>query len=175
MATRNHTPSVARLIVAASRALDLYEAGNLAGALSALDGFHARPLPERPEWLATELERQSDAAMHGQPVPAAALDVSSWPGTGSARRWASRCSSPSCRFAWPCVAPERRWGPRPWPPSRSAATSGAPSSARRATRRRPRRSPRRAWPSAGHGRSSATSSLARSTTRASLSASPSAS
>lgn len=74
MATQNDTPSVARLIVAASRSLECYEAGDLSGALAALDGFHARPLPERPEWLATELERQSDAALHGQPIPAAALD-----------------------------------------------------------------------------------------------------
>ena len=48
--------------------------GDLSGALAALDGFHARTLPERPEWLATELERQSAAALHGQPIPAAALD-----------------------------------------------------------------------------------------------------
>lgn len=74
MATSNSTPTVARLIVATSRSLECYEAGDLPGALGALDGFRARPLPERPEWLATELERDSAAALHGQPVPAAALD-----------------------------------------------------------------------------------------------------
>jgi hypothetical protein len=67
-------PSVARLIVAASRSLECYEAGDLAGALVALDGFHARPLPERPEWIAAEFDRLYATAYSGGPVTASALD-----------------------------------------------------------------------------------------------------
>ena len=74
MATSNSTPAVARLIVATTRALELYEGGDLLGALKALDGIEADPLPDRPEWIAAQLERHHAAGLAGQPVPAAARD-----------------------------------------------------------------------------------------------------
>jgi len=74
VATSNSTPTVARLIVATSTALELYEAGDLPAALKALDGFDPDPLPDRPEWIATQLERHHAAGLAGSPVPAAALD-----------------------------------------------------------------------------------------------------
>jgi hypothetical protein len=73
MATDKNTAPVARLIVATIRALNLYEAGVLPGALAALDGHAPAPLPDRPEWIASELERRAAGARSG-PVPAAALD-----------------------------------------------------------------------------------------------------
>jgi hypothetical protein len=74
MATHNSTPTVARLIVATTRALELYQAGDLPAALAALDGIEADPLPDRPEWIATQLERYHAAGLAGQPVPGAARD-----------------------------------------------------------------------------------------------------
>ncbi|MCF7992125.1 MAG: hypothetical protein K9M02_16930 [Thiohalocapsa sp.] len=67
--------SVARSIVAISRALELYEAGKPADALAALDNLgEPDPLPDRPEWLAAQMEHRSDAAQAGALSPAAALD-----------------------------------------------------------------------------------------------------
>lgn len=64
----------ADLIVKISHALEAYEAGDRPAALLALEGLHGAPLPDRPEWLATELERRATTAQQGGMVPAAALD-----------------------------------------------------------------------------------------------------
>lgn len=72
--TRQEQPRVAHLIVRISRALEAYEAGDPTAAIVALDGLHASALPDRPEWLANELEQRAASAQHGAPVPAAALD-----------------------------------------------------------------------------------------------------
>lgn len=73
-ALQTKRPSVASLIVAASNALELYQAGDLPAALAALGGFDPDPLPERPEWIATELERRHAATLAGGPHTGAALD-----------------------------------------------------------------------------------------------------
>lgn len=73
MATSDSIPSVARLIVAVTKSLEAYQSGNLPAALSALGGYAPGALPDRPEWIANELERRADAARSG-PSPAAALD-----------------------------------------------------------------------------------------------------
>ena len=64
----------AELIVRISRALEAYEGGDKPAALQALDGLHGAPLPDRPEWLAVEMERRATTAQGGGLVPAAALD-----------------------------------------------------------------------------------------------------
>ena len=60
------------LTIAIDRALDRYEAGDLQGALAALDGIEAAPLPDRPEWIAHELEAHADR--RGEPCPQAAAE-----------------------------------------------------------------------------------------------------
>lgn len=60
----------AQLIVAVSRSLEAYADGDRAGALAALDGITADPIPDRPAWIANELERRTRDSQ----CPAAARD-----------------------------------------------------------------------------------------------------
>lgn len=64
----------AELIVHISRALEAYEAQDLPAALAALNGLNAAQLPDRPEWIAHELEQRAASVQRGGLVPAAALD-----------------------------------------------------------------------------------------------------
>lgn len=66
------TMKLTTLTVAATRALEAYEAGDLQGALAILEGIEAAPLPDRPEWIAHELERRADA--RDVPCPQAAAE-----------------------------------------------------------------------------------------------------
>ena len=65
---------IAPLIVRVSRALEAYEAGDKPAALAALEGLQAAPVPDRPEWLAVEMERRAVTVQGGGLSPAAALD-----------------------------------------------------------------------------------------------------
>jgi F420-0:gamma-glutamyl ligase-like protein len=60
------------LTVATVRALEAYEAGDLRGALASLEGIEAAPLPDRPEWIAHELEQRADR--RDTPCPQAAAE-----------------------------------------------------------------------------------------------------
>lgn len=62
----------AQLIVAASNALELYEAGDKQAALDRLQGIFAAPLPDHPEWIASELEKRAN--LPGVACPAAARE-----------------------------------------------------------------------------------------------------
>ena len=80
MANLNSTPTAARVIVGTSRALELYEAGDLSAALKALDGFDPDPLPVRPEWSAAardhvDLARNRIRKELGEPVQFAIMPV----------------------------------------------------------------------------------------------------